>query len=400
MLAFNVGKEYKPGNGIAFIGGHIDAVTAKLKPVSKKPVKAGYHQLGVAPYSTSLSELWWDRDLCIGGKVVVVDKDTNKTSTKLVKIDWPIAKVPSLAVHFGKGLLGQQNKETQAVPVIGLANASDAAEQPLGPEGSFVNNQPSKLVKIIAKQLGITHYDSIKDWELELYDGQPAQLIGLDRDMISAGRIDDKLCSWPAMMALIASEDTENDCCIKLVGIFDDEEVGSKLRQGAASNFVPTVVERTIEAISGGSVGPGVLGQTWARSFILSADVSHAGNPNFLDQYLPEHIPELNTGMVVSADSNAHFITDSESTTVLKRIANLAGAKTQTFMIRNDSRSGGTIGPYLACLLGARGADCGLPQLSMHSIRATTGSLDPGLGVQFFKAFLDNWQKIDDEWEH
>ena len=44
-------------------------------------------------------------------------------------------------------------------------------------------------------------------------------------------------------------------------------------------------------------------------------------------------------------------------------------------------------------------ADAGLPQLSMHSIRATTGALDPGLGVQFFKGFLDFWEQVDGEWE-
>lgn len=381
--------------------GHVDAVTAKLKPCSKKPTKAGYNQLGVAPYSTALNETWWDRDLSIGGRVVVTDQATGLTSTKLVKIDWPVAKIPTLAVHFGKGLLGQQNKETQAVPIVGLDPSHSAAdEEALGAEGSFINGQPAKLVKLIAKQLGITDYSSIKDWELELYDSQPAQLIGFDRDMISAGRIDDKLCSWPAVISLIASEDKPEDGYIKLVGVFDDEEVGSRLRQGAASNFIPTVIERSLEALSGGPPGAGVLGQTYARSFVVSADVSHAGNPNFLDQYLPDHIPELNTGIVVAADSNGHFITDSVSTTILKRVAELAGAKTQPFMIRNDSRSGGTIGPYLACLMGIRGADAGMPQLSMHSIRATTGSLDPGLAVQFFKGFLDNWEKIDHEWEY
>lgn len=51
-----VGEAYKPGNGVAIVAGHIDALTAKLKPVSKKPVKAGYLQLGVAPYAGALNE--------------------------------------------------------------------------------------------------------------------------------------------------------------------------------------------------------------------------------------------------------------------------------------------------------------------------------------------------------
>lgn len=68
-------------------------------------------------------------------------------------------------------------------------------------------------------------------------------------------------------------------------------------------------------------------------------------------------------------------------------------------MIRNDSRSGGTVGPMLSSAMGVRSIDAGLPQLSMHSIRATTGSLDPGLGVNIFKSFLDNFESVDREFE-
>jgi aminopeptidase I len=92
--------------------------------------------------------------------------------------------------------------------------------------------------------------------------------------------------------------------------------------------------------------------------------------------------------------------TDSIATAICSRVAELSGTKNQHFMIRNDSRSGGTIGPSLSSMLGVRAVDAGLPQLSMHSIRATTGALDPGLGVKWFRGFLDNWEKIDAEWEH
>lgn len=68
-------------------------------------------------------------------------------------------------------------------------------------------------------------------------------------------------------------------------------------------------------------------------------------------------------------------------------------------MIRNDSRSGGTVGPMLSSATGVRSIDAGLPQLSMHSIRATTGALDPGLGVGIFKGFLDTFESVDREFE-
>ncbi|KAG5953860.1 hypothetical protein E4U53_001308 [Claviceps sorghi] len=412
IIAFTIGDTYKPGNGVAMVAGHIDAVTARLKPISTRPSKAGYVQLGVAPYAGGLNQTWWDRDLSIGGRVVVRDPDTGKTSTRLVKLDWPIAKVPTLAPHFGVGMFGSNNKETQAVPIIGLQSASATSSssssthnsdqgglEPLGPEGAFVNTQPRRLVQLIAKELDITSYSSILNWELELYDSQPAQTMGMDKEFITAGRIDDKLCSWAALVALLAADSSEDDGHIKLVALFDDEEIGSLLRQGARGNFLPIVIERTVEALSSpSSYGPGLVGQTYARSFLVSADVTHAGNPNFLETYLDQHVPQLNVGISIAADSNGNMTTDAVSTAILTRVAEKIGAKTQVFQIRNDSRSGGTVGPMLSSAMGVRTADAGLAQLSMHSIRATTGALDPGLGVQFFKGFLDHWEKIDEEW--
>ena len=121
LIAFAIGEGYKAGNGAAIVAGHIDALTAKLKPIPKLRNKAGYVQLGVAPYAGALSDTWWDRDLGIGGRVLV--KEGGKIVTKLVKLDWPIARIPTLAPHFGAAANGPFNKETQMVPIIGLDNS-------------------------------------------------------------------------------------------------------------------------------------------------------------------------------------------------------------------------------------------------------------------------------------
>lgn len=236
------------------------------------------------------------------------------------------------------------------------------------------------------------------NWELELYDLQPATIGGLDKDFIYAGRIDDKLCSWAAVEGLLASDDDTSPESIKLVGLFDDEEIGSLLRQGARGNFLPSTVERIVASFtSSGSIPP--IGQTFANSFLASADVTHAVNPNFLNAYLPRHAPALNLGVAVSADSNGHMTTDAASTALFQRIASKSNSKLQVFQIRNDVRSGGTVGPMLSSATGVRAIDVGIPQLSMHSIRATTGSLDPGLGVRLFKGFYDHYQDVDKEFQ-
>jgi aminopeptidase I len=313
-----------------------------------------------------------------------------------------VARIPTLAPHFGIGMMGRNNKETEAVPIIGL-DSSDSFNngEPLGGAGSFAATQPPKLVKLIAGELGIKKYSSIVNWELELYDAAPATVGGLDKEFIFAGRIDDKVCSWAALQALLLTESSPSSGIIKLVALFDDEEIGSLLRQGARSNFLPMTVERAVEALcESASVpfGSNVLGQTFAASFLVSSDVTHAAHPNFPATNLAGHSPLLNVGVALCVDGSGHMTTDAVSTAILDRVAALSGCVNQRHMIRNDSRSGGTVGPMLSSAMGVRASDAGIAQLSMHSIRATIGSLDPGLGVKFSKGFLDHFEKVDSEW--
>ena len=179
LIAFVVGEKYEPGNGAAVLAGHVDALTAKLKPVSEVPNQAGYLQLGVAPYAGALNSTWWDRDLGIGGRVLV--KEGGKIITKLVKLDYPIARIPTLAPHFGAAANGPFNQETQMVPIIGLDSTDSSATdiQTAEPfsrppilhgehEGmnSFVNTQPKALVKAIGDAIGLSTstYSNIVNW--------------------------------------------------------------------------------------------------------------------------------------------------------------------------------------------------------------------------------------------
>ncbi|KAI4196603.1 MAG: hypothetical protein LQ350_006476 [Teloschistes chrysophthalmus] len=419
IIAFVVGSDYKPGNGAAVIATHVDALTTKVKPIPTKPTRAGYVQLGIAPYAGALNKTWWDRDLGIGGKVLVKSSKTGKIESKLVKLDWPIARIPTLAPHFGAPASDPNpNPETQMVPIIGLDNSDldgkttedIPATSRLGGVGAFTSTQPERLVKAIAGELNISDYSSIINWELEVFDTQPAQLGGLDKEFIFAPRIDDKLCTYAAIEALIASTSpttSENphaspspssNTIIKLVGCFDDEEIGSLLRQGARSNFLPNTISLILAAFSPSHAAhPDLVSRTYANGFLISADVSHAVNPNYLSVYLENHAPRLNVGVAVQADPNGHTTTDSVSTAFLQRVAERCGSVLQVFQIRNDSRSGGTVGPMLSSAMGMRAIDAGVPQLSMHSIRATVGDRDPGLGVKLFKGFFDHFEEVDAE---
>ena len=164
LIAFVVGKNYHPGNGASIIASHADVLTTRLKPISTLSTKAGYVQLGVAPYAGGLNNTWWDRDLGIGGRVLIKDNETGKIDAKLVKLGWPIARIPTLAPHFGAAANNASaNKETQMVPIIGLDNSDVEGKQVeaewkpslLGGAGTFAATQPERLVKAIAGELNV-----------------------------------------------------------------------------------------------------------------------------------------------------------------------------------------------------------------------------------------------------
>ena len=170
IIAFAVGKDYKAGNGASIIASHIDALATRLKPIPTLSSKAGYVQLGVAPYAGALNNTWWDRDLGIGGRVLVKDSKTGKIESRLVKLGWPIARIPTLAPHFGAAAnLSNPNKETEMVPIIGLdsANANqdnlgDHEEtETKGGAKTFTATQPERLVKAIAGEMNIQDCKSL-----------------------------------------------------------------------------------------------------------------------------------------------------------------------------------------------------------------------------------------------
>ena len=92
-------------------------------------------------------------------------------------------------------------------------------------------------------------------------------------------------------------------------------------------------------------------------------------------------------------------MTDSVSTALLTSVAEKRRSHLQLFIIRNDLRSGGTVGPVLSSATRVRAINAGLPQLNMHSFRATTGALDPGLAAKIFRGFFDTFESVYREFE-
>lgn len=395
VVGFVIGGGWKDSNGIGVIGSHVDSLSVKLKPISKHRSIDGYNLLGVAGYSSTLTELYLDRDLGIGG-TILVKNDDGKVCRKLVNSSpHPIAKIPKLAEHFGAIADKPYNTETQMVPIISYGDVEDEPSS-IEKESPLYGKHSLELLRYISK-ISQTRIDRIHGLDLELFDVQHAARGGISNEFIFAPRIDDRLCSFSAIWGLIEYTreiDFDKFDGFNAVLLVDNEEIGSGTRTGAKGKLLSSVLERILAARRNGVSDSKLV---FANSVLLSADVTHAMNPNFEQAYLKDHYPLPNKGLTIKMDPNGHVMTDSIGLTLLTEIARKEKQQLQVFHIRNDGRSGSTIGPALATETGARVIDVGLPQLSMHSIRAMCGFKEVGLGVNIFKSFFRHWRQSYDK---
>lgn len=100
LVAFTLPTKPTPKTAISFAVGHLDSPCLKIRPISKKS-KAGYLQVGVELYGGGIWHSWFDRDLSIAGRVIVKsDKGEEGFVSKLVKVDRPLLRIPTLAIHL------------------------------------------------------------------------------------------------------------------------------------------------------------------------------------------------------------------------------------------------------------------------------------------------------------
>lgn len=401
LVAFVVGSDWTPSKGVGAIGSHVDSLTAILKPVSVKDRVDGYDLLGVAPYSGALSNVWWDRDLGIGGRLLVKDGDGKVKKVLADSTPHPVAKIPTLAPHFGEASLGPFNKETQSVPVVGFSgDRDDIVPSEAEKNAPLYGKHSLKLLRYIAS-LAKVKVEDILQWDLHLFDVQKGARGGLENEFVFAPRVDDRVCSYAAISSII--ESTKCGAIpsdgFSIVGVVDNEEIGSASRQGIKGQLIESVIARVTASKYFNPDSSDIaekLKLVYSNTFILSADVTHLVNPNFTQEYLEHHKPVPNKGVTIALDPNGNFATDSVGLALVEELARINGDEVQYFHIRNGARSGTTIGPALSLQTGARTIDLGIPQLSMHSIRATLGAKDIGLGVKFFNGFFANWRKAYD----
>ena len=363
LAAFRIPK--KDFCGFQMMASHSDSPTFKIKESPEMEAEASYVKLNVEKYGGMLCAPWFDRPLSVAGRLLVKTKDG--IASRLVNVDRDLVLIPSLAVHMNRKVNEEQkyNVQKDMLPLYGLADA----------EGSFM--------KTVAEAAGISEEDILGS-DLFLYNRVKGSVWGANEEFISIGRLDDLQCAFGSLKGFLNAKDGES---IPVHCVFDNEEVGSSTKQGAASTFLQDILIRISEGL-GKNLSQ--YRQSLASSFMISADNAHAVHPNYGEKACPTNRPVLGGGIVMKYSANQKYTTDGVSAAMFRTICERADVPYQVFLNRSDMIGGSTLGNLSANQVSVNCVDIGLPQLAMHSPYETAGVKDTGYLIKAAKVFFES----------
>jgi len=349
IIAFRVPRSIK--GGFLMAAAHSDSPTFKIKENPEHPAVGHYVQLNTEKYGGSLMATWFDRPLSVAGRVLV--RKEGAIAVQPVAVDEDLLVIPSVAIHMNRsandGMKYQANVDTY--PLFGDEQAA----------GAFLDK--------VAQAAGVNK-DDILGHDLFLYCRQKGTLVGHDAKLMLCPKLDDLECAWSLMQGFLTAEEGESlpVCCV-----FDNEEVGSETKQGAASTFLRDTLRRIVLGLGGNEE---LLLTMLAQSFLVSADNAHARHPNHPEYADGDNAPFMNRGIVVKFNANQRYATDGVSAALFRAVCKEAGVETQVYANRSDLPGGGTLGSIANTHVPVNTVDIGLAQLAMHSVCETAGVQD------------------------
>lgn len=363
IIAFSVPK--KDFTGFQLICSHTDSPSFKIKENAEMDADGKYTKLNVEGYGGMLCAPWFDRPLSVAGRIAV--RTENGIETRLVNLDQDLAMIPNLAIHMNREANSgyKYNIQKDMLPIVGEASSK------------------GKLMKLVAENAGVKEED-ILSTDLFLYNRVKGTVWGLEKEFLSAGRLDDLQCAFASMKGFLGAVPGES---VPVCAVFDNEEVGSSTKQGAASTFLESTLRRLNGAL--GRTEEDYLSAV-AGSFMISADNAHAVHPNQGDKADPVNRPLMNQGIVIKYHGGQKYTTDAVSAAVFKELCGRAGVPFQTFTNHSDIPGGSTLGNLSSSHVPVRTVDIGLPQLAMHSPYETAGVLDTWYLIRAAREFFSS----------
>lgn len=357
LVAWSTESSTSPADAFRIVGGHTDSPNLRVKQ-RHDLAPEGLGVVALQPYGGAWLDSWLDRDLGLAGRLALRDG-----SDALVTVDEPLLRVPRLAIH-----LSAERKATDVDPQRHL--------------NAIWSGAPGTFLDLVADRAGVPTVD-ILGFELMTHDAQPSALIGADRALISAPRLDNQVTCFAGLRALLASEGVAG--VRPVLALFDHEEVGSMSERGAQSDLLATVLERVVLAAGGDRAD---YHRAVASSVCASGDMAHGTHPNHADRHEPLHHIAIGGGPVLKLHPNLRYATDAPGAASFARACEQADVPLQRYEHRADLPCGSTIGPLSAARTGILTVDVGAPQLAMHSAREMMGAADVDPYARALAAFL------------
>ena len=347
---------------------HTDFPCLRIKP---NPVirEHGYGKLNVEVYGGLIRNTWMDRPLSIAGAVALRGKDPFTPKLQLVDVRRPLMIVPNLAIHMNRKVNeGVELKPQKDLLPLFFQN------------GDGDEDDTKKLLVLLAEELGVSTED-ILSYDLNAYPYERGCLLGCDNAFLSAPRLDN-LSSVKACVDALHAWNGEG---LRIVALFDNEEVGSRTKQGAGSTALAILLERVCWKM-------GLDREEYLKKvmegFCLSVDVAHALHPNAPEKADPTNQPVLGGGTVLKVAANQSYAGDPEAFAVIAGLCEREGIPYQVFTNHSDAAGGATLGSILSAQLPMRTMDIGVPILGMHSARETMGACDQFILTRLLTSFF------------
>lgn len=347
LVAFRIGNTAHK-SCVRIAAAHTDFPCLRIKP---NPVvtKKGYTSLNVEVYGGMNRSTWLDRPLGIAGKVAYRVSEGSGFATTLLT-SGPIVTIPSLAIHMepktNDGL--SLNPQKDLLPLFSVCGDESCTEE--------------AFVDYMSVTLSLAPED-ILSYDLTIYPTDAPTSLGWHGELLSASRLDNMTSVYACLSGLLDSTAKEG---IQVVALFDNEEVGSRTKQGAASMALPYMLQRIF--LSLGYSQEEYL-QALPQSFLYSVDVAHGYHPNYPEKNDITNFPVLGKGVVLKTAASQAYAGDAEAVAMTRLLLEDNDIPWQRYVNRSDIRGGSTLGSLLSANLPIRTMDIGVPVLAMHSAR-------------------------------
>lgn len=359
-------------SGFMMSAAHGDSPAFKIK--EKAEIFGGnYVRLSTEKYGGMLCSSWMDRPLSVAGRITV---DTGSgIEVKNVCLGEPSVIIPNVAIHMNRNA-NDGASFNAAVDMLPLYSTDiDGAT----------------LMERVSAAAGVEE-EKIITTDLFVFNPQP----GVEwHEMISAPRLDDLQCAYASLTAFIDSgKSGRSGGSVPVFCLFDNEEVGSQTKQGAASTFLCDVLERLSSAAG---LDMSEHRRRIANSFLVSCDNAHAVHPNHSELADRNHSVYMNQGIVIKYNANQRYTSDAVSAALFRLICEEADVPFQYYANRADMPGGSTLGNIANTQVSLNTVDIGLAQLAMHSAFETAGAKDTDFLCRALTVFFGKFIVADGE---